>query len=139
MRAGLLLSAAEHPTEIFGQYESFKRDFKDTDNLCKAQGIDFVPLVVEAHSGAWSPTMHRPLQGVAAGQAAAAAEHDSVASLRIAQRTSIALYRANARAVLRRLPPSEADPPPTSGWDLVEIDTFQPLEDDDMGAARRRG
>ena len=84
-----------------------------------AQGFEFVPLVAEAHSGAWSPGARKVLDRVAEMQKASGGEPGEVSSLRIAQRLSVALHRANARAVLRRSSPPEPDAPVASAWDLV--------------------
>ena len=73
---------------------------------------------VKTHSGAWSPSARKLLQRIAVDQAAAEADHERVTSLRIAQRFSIALHRANARAVFRRLPAPQGDHPTSSGWDV---------------------
>lgn len=76
-------------------------------------------MIAEAHSGAWSPAARQVLDRIAKMQAASGGDQEEVASLRIAQRLSIALHRATARAVLRRAMPAEAEPPMASAWDLV--------------------
>ena len=99
-----------------------KRSFKDTAATCEAAGFEFVPLVVEAHGGGWSPLARSTNDWISHVQAAR--HHDDVASvsLRIAQRISCTLHKENARAVLRRT----ADPPAPSffpsGWDVAESD-----------------
>ena len=72
-------------------------------------------MVIEAHSGAWSPNARRVLDWIAAGQAAVSGQSKEMASLNIAQRLSIALQRENARAVLKRAAAPCFSPLP-SGW-----------------------
>ena len=74
-------------------------------------------MVVEAHSGAWSPTARRVLDYLAKGIAAANGEAVEVASLRLAQRISIALHRANARAILKRAASIEVDEAATGSYE----------------------
>ena len=65
-------------------------------------------MVIEAHSGAWSPAARGILNQIAKNLAAIWNEYCEIVSLRMAQRLSITLHRANARAVLRRTTPPEA-------------------------------
>eukprot|EP00971_Amphidinium_carterae_P257080 5103681-Amphidinium_carterae.1 len=44
------------PAAIFTHYEDIKSTYLDTLNQCKEVGVDFQPLIFEAHGGAMSPT-----------------------------------------------------------------------------------
>lgn len=57
---------------------------------------------MESHGGSWSSTTRNIIGRVAAGQSSAWNEDGEEASLRIAQRMSVALHRENVRAVLKR-------------------------------------
>ena len=116
MRSDYLQNVPDDPTRIFEQYEALKRTHNQTDQDCEAAGFDFTPMVVEAHSGAWSTTAKRVWDMIAKAQSASWNEDGDVSSLRIAQRLSIALHRENARAVLRRVPPEEETPSSPSAW-----------------------
>ena len=72
--------------------------------LCEAQGFKFTPMVVEAHSGAWSPTARKAFEFFTqkAASMASSLVSPEILPLRFAQRMSIALRRENARAILRR-------------------------------------
>ena len=58
--------------------------------------------MIEATSGAWAPNAPLLLDHLARGIAATNCEDVEVASLRLAQRISIALRRTNVRAILKR-------------------------------------
>ena len=60
------------------EYEARKRSHQQTLATCAAEGLQFIPLVVEACGGGWAPTAMKTWKG-------------------------ITLQRENARAVLRRL------------------------------------
>ena len=60
-------------------------------------------MICEAHSRAWSSIAHQTFDVIAAAVAPTTGVSKKAASLRFAQRTSIALHRANARAILQRL------------------------------------
>ena len=125
LRSDVLGKSADGET-VFPAYEDLKKSFKNTDEECSRAGFRFVPLVIEAHGGSWSPLARGVLDKLAKAQVSAWSEGQEPASLRIAQRISCSLQRENARAVLRRLvPPSQE--PGTAGWgDLdPELTGFQ--------------
>ena len=103
LRSDLLLASATDPANIFGQYENYKRNYLDTERLAREAGFAFIPMICEAHSGAWSSIARQTLDVISAAVASSTGVSKNNASLRLAQRTSIALHRANARAVLQRL------------------------------------
>ena len=40
-------------------YEHTKNSFLETAKHCASEGISFIPMVVEAHSGAWGPMANK--------------------------------------------------------------------------------
>lgn len=115
MRADRLWQSRVTPSHMFDTYEEFKREYQNTEQHCESEGFAFVPMVMEAHGGSWSPTARHILEEVAKGQAAASNGDPGSFSLKIAQRLSVTLHRENARAVLRRAP-TVSPPSFSSGW-----------------------
>ena len=105
LRADLLSRSVVQAPAVFAEYEHAKRSFKDTDQSCETQGFRFVPMIAEAHSGAWSPLARKVLDGISQKAATAASTFvtPEFASLRFAQRLSITLHREHARAIARRM------------------------------------
>ena len=104
---------------VFEHYEAFKRTYKDTADVCANQGFTFTPMVVEAHSGAWSPSARQVWDRCAKAQSSAWNENGEASSLRIAQRLAFALHRENARAILRRMQSLEDAPSHMTGWESM--------------------
>ncbi|CAE7509804.1 unnamed protein product [Symbiodinium sp. CCMP2592] len=105
IKAGpMLAESARSSQAAVESYEARKRNHLHTDQLCRSEGLQFLPLVAEACSGGWGPTAvstWRTLGGLIAARSGdtPAAETD-----RLLQSLAITLQRENARAVLRRLP-----------------------------------
>ena len=102
MRTSLLREATATPELLFQRYEQYKKDYQNTADLCHAAGLRFVPMVVEAHSGGWSPLARATLDWIAKKRAALTHEQPDVIAFRIAQRLSATLHRENSRAILKR-------------------------------------
>ena len=100
--------AESNPTQVVIKKEEEKRSFvatgdtESTEALCKANKIDFRPMVIEAHSGAWSRSARQVLDYIARNIACRTGESVDLCNLRLAQRLSISLHRDNARAILKR-------------------------------------
>lgn len=103
LQQGMLFTTVEEPSAALTNYERYKREFQDTTRQCDRQGLDFLPLVAEAHSGAWGPTARAVWHFLAKTWAASTGTDMSVISAFLAQRTSVTLHRENARAILRRM------------------------------------
>jgi hypothetical protein len=103
MRGDVFRQTADTPEAVFARYEDHKRQHLDTGHQCEAAGFAFVPMVLEAHAGVWSPTARGTLDWIARQSATARDEAVHTCTLRIAQRTSCTLHRENARAVLRHM------------------------------------
>ncbi len=116
LRADRLETVAMQAPAVFADYEDFKRNYKDTDQICSSQGFSFVPTIAEAHSGAWSPLARKQFDFITQRIASMSRTLPEVESLKFAQRISITLHRENARAILRRM----AQAPEvvlSSGWE----------------------
>ena len=103
LRSGLLASTVDHAASVFENYEGFKRTHLDTERIANEAGFQFTPMICEAHSGAWSLTARRVIDRISEAIASTSGEEKHVTSLRVAQRISVALHRANARAILQRV------------------------------------
>ncbi len=124
LRADSLFATAEDPSSAVVSYERQKREYLGTTRQCEQAGLDFLPLVAEAHSGAWGPTARTVWRFLSKAWAATSGLDASFVSAVLAQRTSTTLQRENARAVLRRMVPlsPEADTACPQGWH--ETDAF---------------
>ena len=73
LKSDLYRAVAEDAGTVFAEYDSFKRQYKSTDQLCHNQGLCFTPMVLEAHGGGWSPLVRGvdPSKGERAGYLAA--------------------------------------------------------------------
>jgi hypothetical protein len=74
-----------------------------TLEACTSEGLQFVPLVVEACGGGWGPIALKTWRSLGEAISARTGEGSSVESQRLLQTLGIALQRENARAVQRRL------------------------------------
>ena len=101
MRAAVLAASAD---------EDGKRSHQATEAQCRAEGLQFVPLVAEACGGGWGPTAVRTWKALGALHAARSGEPQSKVVEQLQQVLSVALQRENARAVLRRLPAGVEEP-----------------------------
>ena len=116
MRSGLPREATATPELLFQRYEQHERDYKNTAQLCAEAGLCFAPMVMEAHSGGWSPAARGVLDWIAQQSAAANNEDPATVSLRVSRRMSATLHRENMRAISKR----SAEQAPAgfdSGWD----------------------
>ena len=124
MRSDRLQLSRDTPELVLTKYEETKREYKapgeteTTEALCTSQGLRFVPMVVEAHSGGWSKAAREVLDTIAKSVATQWKEDNEVASLAIAQRLSVTLHRENARAIVRR----RQEPTLTAAPDAVPAD-----------------
>ena len=91
-------------------YEDVKRQYLDTASQCSEAGLQFIPMVVEAHGGGWGPSAVAVWKRLAKEYANATGIHNSLACSEIAQRLSTTLQRECARAISRRLSPDMGEP-----------------------------
>lgn len=95
-------SAARQASATAAAYETYKLTYKDTAAQCKAQGLQFVPLVAES-SGEEGPSAVRTLYRIAK---TAGTREDQDADEGLGQyypRLSVVIRRAHGEAVLRRV------------------------------------
>ena len=90
-------SAATH-------YEGVKCDYLGTAAHCRAEGMQFVPMVMEACGGGWGAEAAKTWSELAKSTALATGELRSGVVSRILGSLSIVLHRENARAILCRTP-----------------------------------
>ena len=102
LRQDWIRTVADYPNHVFEEYEAFKRSFQDTDSACRSVGLRFLPMILEAHAGSWSPAARKVWSWLGQNQRAAWSDRHEPSSLKIAQRLSCSLHRENARAFLRR-------------------------------------
>ena len=112
VRSDVVWQSGQEPEQLFDQYEQTKFTYKDTKNLCEAQGLEFTPLVFEAHGGGWSTKTRRVLDFLAKQQSSAGDYCKEGTGLRLAQRLSTSLHRENARAILKRVGGLQRDSTP---------------------------
>ena len=93
------------------RYADRKRAFLDTAAHCQEEGIDFIPMIVEASSGSWGAEARELFREMSKTAARLTGDPYSVKLEQSMQTLSVCLHRANARAILRRAP---AIPPPHS-------------------------
>ena len=86
------------------RYEDHKRSHQDTHLQCQGQGINFLPMVVEAVGGGWGKVARGVWSVLAKSSALASGELQTERSSGtfLMQRLSMTLHRENARACLRR-------------------------------------
>ena len=70
-------------------------------------GIQFVPLIVEAHSGTWGPIAQKFWKKLAKHANLTLEDDDRQTRFRMMQQLAVILQRENARAILRRFCPAE--------------------------------
>ena len=71
---------------------------------CANEGIAFLPLVLEAHLGAWGPTATKVLLRLGKSISMVSGESTALEALRARQNLGLVLQRETARAILRRSP-----------------------------------
>jgi len=84
-------------------YEARKSQYLSTLEACTSEGLQFVPLDVDACGGGWGSIALQTWRSLGEAISAHTGEGSSVESQRLLQTLGIALQRENARAVLRRL------------------------------------
>ena len=103
LRLGLHADAAI-TDGITSRYEDVKCSHQDTRAECPAQGITFLPMVVEAVGGGWGKMARCVWSELAKNSALAIGELETTSTCAIMpqQRLSMVLQREIARACLRR-------------------------------------
>ena len=104
LRTDLPADAVNNTSCVVERYEDFKCSYKDTRTQCEAQGITFIPMIMEAVGGGWGKMARCVWTELAKTSALASGElaTDSTCAILLQQRLSMTLHRENARACLRR-------------------------------------
>ena len=55
MKMDMFLKSADDGTTAAKEYEHFKRTYLNTEDICREEGITFIPLIIEADGGGWGP------------------------------------------------------------------------------------
>ena len=90
------------------KYEDFKRNHLSTERLCMEDGFAFAPMVVEACGGSWGPSATKIFLELAKTKSVLTGESQDVVQLQLFQNLGVILHRENARAVVRRIFPSDS-------------------------------
>ena len=104
LRTDLLEQTAADGLSCLTSYEHAKNSFLDTAAHCASEGIAFIPMVVEAHSGAWGPAATKVWLKLGKAISLVSGESTAVEALRARQNLGLTLHRETARAILRRSP-----------------------------------
>ena len=89
---------------VTARYEDYKCSHNDAKADCQAQGISFIPMIVEAVGGGWGKMARCVWSELAKTYALASGElaTENTCATMLQQRLSMTLHRENARACLRR-------------------------------------
>ena len=104
LRLDLPPDVVGNTTSVTARYEGYKCSHNDTQADCQAQGISFIPMIVEAVGGGWGKMARCVWSELAKNSVLASGElatEDTSATM-LLQRLSMTLHRENARACLRR-------------------------------------
>ncbi|CAJ1343891.1 unnamed protein product [Effrenium voratum] len=115
LQAQDLHGSAAGAESVAARYEQRKRAHLGTEDLCRSSGLQYVPVVLEAHGGSWGPAAKKAFAWLSQAWGAAEGLSGGQAAEQLAQRISLSLHRENARAVVRRLvlpEPGHADSGP---------------------------
>ena len=104
LRTNQLEQTAADGLSSLTSYEAIKDSFKDTAAHCASEGITFIPMVAEAHSGAWGPRANKVWIRLGKALSMLSGESAALEALRVRQNLGLSLHWETARAILRRLP-----------------------------------
>ena len=86
------------------EYAQQKKMNLNMDMLCTSNDIKFIPMIVEGSGGAWGLDAEDVFKIIIKSSASLSGETTSTVANQLYQALSITLYRANARALFKRLP-----------------------------------
>ena len=119
LRNDLLEQTAADGSSCLTQYENFRNTYLDTAKQCREEGIDFVLMVMEAHSGAWGRSASKVLLKRGKCISLVSGELSSTEAFRIKQRLRLILHRETARAILRRYPVANVSDEQFHAYDIL--------------------
>ena len=104
LRTDLLEQTAAEGISCLRSYEHSKNVYLDTAAQCSSEGISFIPMVAEAHSGAWGPAATKVWLKLGKAISLVSGESVAVEALRARQNLGLTLHRETAKAILLRTP-----------------------------------
>ena len=104
LRRDMVNHSAEDGSKATKLYENFKRSHLDTEELCRDNGVTFIPVICEADGGGWGPAAHKVWSELAKHKSIRSGEPSSIIVSRLLQSLGLILHRENARSILRRYP-----------------------------------
>ena len=104
LRLDMLEQTATDGLSCLTSYEAYKNYFMDTADQCANEGITFLPMIAEAHSGAWGPTAKKVWLKLGKAISLVSGESGALEALRAKQNLGLVLHKENARSILRRSP-----------------------------------
>ena len=104
LKVDMVQRSAEKGSAAVEIYEDFKRSYLDTHTTCQEEGLNFIPLVIEADGGGWGPAAHAVWSELAKRKSALTGEQSSTTATRMLQSLGLILHKENARSILRRTP-----------------------------------
>jgi hypothetical protein len=102
LKVGQLEGTARDAKSVGAAYVEKKRSYLGTAAHCAAKGLLFIPMVCEAHSGSWEDGALDVWRRLAKAGELSSGEPASRRLQHMLQVLSIAVHRANARAILAR-------------------------------------
>ena len=76
-RQGIVNQAAQVPLASASAYAAKKRQHLNTEQMCAASGVEFIPMVAES-TGAWEPTAWKVLAQIAQTRATRTKDNKAV-------------------------------------------------------------
>ncbi len=104
LRTERLRATADDAASVTSHYEGWKCGYLGTQSHCQAEGMVFIPMIIEAHGGGWGTEAAKVWSELAKTHALASGELRATVATRLLQSLAITLHRENARAILRRTP-----------------------------------
>ena len=90
------------PTSATSSYEDHKREHNNTETDCEAEGITFIPMVMEADGGSWGSAASKVFAEIAKTNATRTGDSRTTTLSQLYTNLGVTLHRENARAILRR-------------------------------------
>eukprot|EP00660_Eupelagonema_oceanica_P019521 gene19521-biopygen901 len=101
---GALHASAQDGAAATTEYAARKQALLDTASHCTDEGLDFIPMIVEASGGGWGADACQLFHTLSKSAARLTGDTPSDKLEQFHQSLSVCLHRANARAIWRRSP-----------------------------------
>ena len=100
----ILNHSAKNDRYATEQYAEFKRNNLTMNNRCQQYDINYIPMIIEGSGGSWGSEAEDVWKIIIRTTASITGEAFSSIATRIYQSLSVTLHKANARAILKRMP-----------------------------------